>query len=71
MGKSEEGVNTNRAFVMEFYDNEKGLNALCAHLRGKDGPSVREAVLSDKRVLYLKGRRGSDVGRWRWGRWGG
>jgi len=42
---------------MEFYDNEKGLNALCAHLRGKDGPSVREAVLSDKRVLYLKGEK--------------
>ncbi|GMI46122.1 hypothetical protein TrCOL_g12754 [Triparma columacea] len=42
---------------MEFYDEPKGLIALCVYLRSKDGPSVREAVLSDKRVLYLKGEK--------------
>mmetsp|Transcript_18007 Transcript_18007/g.37482 ORF Transcript_18007/g.37482 Transcript_18007/m.37482 type:complete len:310 (+) Transcript_18007:70-999(+) len=42
---------------MEFYDTDKGLTKLCTFLRSTDGPSVREAVLADKRVLYLKGEK--------------
>ena len=39
----------------EFYEDQKNLNKLCNFLRSADGPAVREAVMMDKRVYYIKG----------------
>ena len=39
-----------------FYEDEKNLNKLCNFLRSSEGPAVREAVMMDKRVYYIKGR---------------
>ena len=39
-----------------FYDEEENLQKLCNFLRSNDGPPVREALLMDKRVHYLKGK---------------
>ena len=38
-----------------FYEKEENLIKLCEFLRSNEGPAVREAVLNDKRVYYLKG----------------
>ena len=38
-----------------FYDDEDHLKKLCDFLRSRDGPAVREALLMEKRVHYLKG----------------
>jgi hypothetical protein len=38
-----------------FYENEENLLKLCDFLRTREGPPVREALLMEKRVLYLKG----------------
>jgi hypothetical protein len=38
-----------------FYDEEENLRKLCDFLRSSEGPPVREALLMDKRVHYLKG----------------
>jgi translocation protein SEC62 len=38
-----------------FYDQEENLQKLCNFLRSNEGPPVREALLMDKRVHYLKG----------------
>jgi hypothetical protein len=45
------------------FDNVETLKKLCNFLRTTDGPTVREALLMDKRVLYLKGKQSqpSDV----------
>lgn len=40
-----------------FYDQEENLQKLCNFLRSNEGPPVREALLMDKRVHYLKGKR--------------
>jgi len=40
-----------------FYEKEENLVKLCEFLRSNDGPAVREAVLNDKRVYYLKGEK--------------
>ncbi len=40
----------------EFYEDEKNLNKLCNFLRSTEGPAVREAVMMDKRVYYIKGK---------------
>jgi len=40
---------------LTFYEIEENLVKLCDFLRGKQGPSVREAMQMDKRVHYLKG----------------
>ena len=40
----------------EFYEDEKNLNKLCNFLRSAEGPAVREAVMMDKRVYYIKGK---------------
>ena len=39
-----------------FYEDAENLKKLCDFLRGKHGPPVREALLMEKRVHYLKGR---------------
>lgn len=39
-----------------FYDDEENLKRLCDFLRSRDGPAVREALLMEKRVYYLKGK---------------
>lgn len=41
----------------EFYEDQKNLNKLCNFLRGADGPAVREAIMMDKRVYYIKGEK--------------
>lgn len=38
-----------------FYSEEANLKKLCNFLRSRDGPPVREALLMEKRVYYLKG----------------
>jgi hypothetical protein len=38
-----------------FYEEEENLTKLCNFLRSKHGPPVRNAVMMDKRVLFLKG----------------
>jgi translocation protein SEC62 len=39
-----------------FYDDLENLKKLCDFLRSKNGPPVREALLMEKRVHYLKGK---------------
>jgi hypothetical protein len=39
-----------------FYEDEDNLRKLCDFLRSGEGPPVREALLMEKRVYYLKGR---------------
>ena len=39
-----------------FYDDIENLKKLCDFLRSKNGPLVREALLMEKRVHYLKGK---------------
>lgn len=38
-----------------FYDDEENLKKLCDFLRSGEGPPCRQAILMEKRVLYLKG----------------
>lgn len=38
-----------------FYDDEDNVKKLCDFLRSSEGPAVREALLMEKRVHYLKG----------------
>lgn len=45
-----------------FYEEEENLQKLCDFLRSNEGPPVREALLMDKRVHYLKGK-GLEVGK--------
>jgi len=40
-----------------FYESEENLQKLCNFLRSREGPPVREALLMDKRVHYLKGEK--------------
>eukprot|EP00529_Nitzschia_sp_RCC80_P029165 CAMPEP_0113496010 /NCGR_PEP_ID=MMETSP0014_2-20120614/29901_1 /TAXON_ID=2857 /ORGANISM="Nitzschia sp." /LENGTH=331 /DNA_ID=CAMNT_0000389919 /DNA_START=191 /DNA_END=1186 /DNA_ORIENTATION=- /assembly_acc=CAM_ASM_000159 len=40
-----------------FYEKEENLKLLCNFLRTGDGPPVREALLMEKRVYYLKGEK--------------
>ena len=39
-----------------FYEDEDNLRKLCDFLRSGEGPPVREALLMEKRVYYLKGK---------------
>lgn len=38
-----------------FYENDENLKKLCDFLRSNEGPPVREALLMEKRVHYIKG----------------
>jgi translocation protein SEC62 len=38
-----------------FYEDEEHLKKLCDFLHSRQGPAVREALLMEKRVHYLKG----------------
>jgi hypothetical protein len=38
-----------------FYDDIENLKKLCDFLRSGQGPPIREALLMEKRVHYLKG----------------
>jgi hypothetical protein len=40
-----------------FYEDIDNLKKLCDFLRGKHGPPVREALLIEKRVHYMKGEK--------------
>lgn len=53
-GKSANGKAA-EAETANFYDDIENLKKLCNFLRSKEGPAVREAVQTDKRVYYLKG----------------
>jgi hypothetical protein len=46
---------TSRENVITFYENQDQLKKLCDFLRSQHGPPVREALLMEKRVHYLKG----------------
>ena len=41
--------------VSSFYDDVDNQKKLCDFLRSKQGPPVREALLMEKRVHYMKG----------------
>ena len=43
------------ASAKEFYEDVENLKKLCDFLRSKEGPPVREALLMEKRVHYMKG----------------
>jgi len=53
-GKSANGKAA-EAETANFYDDIENLKKLCNFLRSKEGPAVREAVQTDKRVYYFKG----------------
>jgi hypothetical protein len=40
---------------LSFYEDTENLKKLCNFLLSGEGPSLREALLMEKRVLYLKG----------------
>jgi len=40
-----------------FYEDVENLKKLCNFLRTKEGPAIREALLMEKRVHYLKGEK--------------
>lgn len=40
-----------------FYDEEDNQKKLCDFLRSREGPGIREALLMEKRVHYLKGEK--------------
>lgn len=40
-----------------FYDDEENQKKLCDFLRSREGPGIREALLMEKRVHYLKGEK--------------
>lgn len=48
-----------------YYEEEDNLKKLCNFLRSSEGPPVREAIEMEKRVHYLKGERGLNMGLWR------
>ena len=47
--------NGKTAAATSFYEDDKNLKKLCDFLRSRHGPPVREALLLEKRVHYLKG----------------
>lgn len=47
---------TEESGIPSFYTEEENLQKLCNFLRSNEGPPVRNALLMDKRVLYLKGQ---------------
>lgn len=40
-----------------YYDDVDHLKKLCDFLRSRQGPAIREALLMEKRVQYLKGEK--------------
>jgi hypothetical protein len=56
--KKEDTKNGSTAAVsksLAFYQEPGNLKKLCDFLRSRQGPPLREAVLMDQRVYYLKG----------------
>jgi hypothetical protein len=45
-----------------FYDDVENLKKLCDFLRSGQGPPIREALLMEKRVHYLKGKKHARFG---------
>jgi hypothetical protein len=56
--KTENGAGSEDSQPPSFYDDEENLKKLCDFLRSSEGPPVREALLMEKRVHYLKGTEG-------------
>lgn len=54
-------MTTEETQTPSFYEDEDNLRKLCDFLRSGEGPPVREALLMEKRVYYLKGKRGAVV----------
>lgn len=48
--------NGKASVATSFYEDDKNLKKLCDFLRSRHGPPVREALLLEKRVHYLKGK---------------
>jgi hypothetical protein len=49
-------MTSNDSKVTAFYEDVDHLKKLCDFLRSRQGPPIREALLMDKRVHYLKGK---------------
>ena len=47
--------NDDQTESLSFYEDTENLKKLCNFLLSGEGPSLREALLMEKRVLYLKG----------------
>jgi hypothetical protein len=47
-----------------FYEDAENLKKLCDFLRSRQGPPVREALLMEKRVHYLKGTSTIATAKW-------
>lgn len=52
----ENGKVESTSSTSSFYEDVENLKKLCNFLRSREGPPVREALLMEKRVHYLKGR---------------
>lgn len=52
---SENDSNGNGTHKNIYYEDAENLKKLCDFLRSRQGPPVREALLMEKRVHYLKG----------------
>ena len=55
MADKKEDTNTNVSKSLAFYQEPGNLKKLCDFLRSRQGPALREAVLMDQRVYYIKG----------------
>lgn len=53
---NQENTGASPASSLSFYEDAENLKKLCDFLRGRHGLPVREALLMDKRVHYLKGK---------------
>ena len=53
--KSNNGKDETKEEEPSFYEDVENLKKLCDFLRSREGPAVREALLMEKRVHYLKG----------------
>ena len=53
---------TDDSGIPSFYTEEENVQKLCNFLRSNEGPPVRNALLLDKRVLYLKGQSSLSLG---------
>lgn len=53
--KSEDNKTASVSKCLAFYQEPGNLKKLCDFLRSRQGPALREAVLMDQRVYYIKG----------------
>jgi len=55
MADNDDDKKNDSSSKLSFYEDEENLHKLCNFLRSQEGPKVRESLLMDKRVHFLKG----------------